>query len=119
MKRNCMILEQDLDSLIQMEMPLQWKKNAVTKWIDGYVRETGRRPDSFTLSKLANYLLKEDLKDRHPDKVSRTEYAILSRDQLVVRERREKGIEYIERLSPANKYPNSNRRKRYVNVKEY
>ncbi|MCG5252606.1 hypothetical protein [Brevibacillus agri] len=56
---------------------------------DEYVASTGERPDGAELERLANAVLHEELTDRHPDKVTREEYPIMSDVQLKLRHDRE------------------------------
>lgn len=57
--------------------------------IDEYVERAGAIPDARILYRLADVILREELTDPHPDKVTREEYPILSRQQLDRRERGE------------------------------
>lgn len=54
--------------------------------IDEYVASTGERPDGAELDRLADAMLHEELTDRHPDKVTREEYPIMSEQQLARRQ---------------------------------
>ncbi|EMT54736.1 hypothetical protein I532_03990 [Brevibacillus borstelensis AK1] len=53
---------------------------------DEYVASTGERPDVAELERLADAVLYEELTDSHPDKVTRTEYPIMSEQQLARRQ---------------------------------
>lgn len=53
------------------------------------MEQTGEIPDSLQLTLLANHILAEELADRCPDKVTNTEYPILSEGQVKLRKRRE------------------------------
>lgn len=48
---------------------------------DKYVSETGERMDNRSLEELGTLLLREELMDKHPDKMSRVEYPIMSDHQ--------------------------------------
>lgn len=45
---------------------------------DAYVDQTGERPDSYQLHRLADVILREELSDPHPDKITRNEFPIMS-----------------------------------------
>jgi len=53
--------------------------------IESYIAATGQRPDSVQLDRLASLCLREELTDRHPDKMSREEFPIMSDEQYVRR----------------------------------
>jgi hypothetical protein len=81
-----------VDQLISTMQPLPWRRHAVDKLIQEYIQETGTRPDSYQLHRLANHLLADELKDKSPDKVSREEFPILSHWQIKTRNKRERNI---------------------------
>lgn len=54
----------------------------VEAMLDLYMEVTGKIPSSYVLTKLGDYLLIETLKDTDVDKVSNTEYPVLSFTQL-------------------------------------
>ncbi len=76
---------------------------------DAYVNETGNIPDGVQLNRLANWLLLKELKDRHPDKVTRAKYPILSKRQLRVRHKREKADEFVEKRAKVGNEKRSRR----------
>lgn len=49
--------------------------------VEQYVELNGERPPASVLSRLATYLLLDNLTDSHPDKMSREEYPIMSYGQ--------------------------------------
>src|SRR5699024_3834509 len=55
--------------------------------VEQYVEINGKRPPSSVLSRLATYLLLDNLTDDFPDKVSRDEYPVLSYTQIGRRRR--------------------------------
>lgn len=74
----------------KLEGSAQWDSRAFRMYIaekmtDAYVEQTGRRPDGTFLERLANVILHEELTDRHPDKMTREEYPILSERQYDLR----------------------------------
>jgi hypothetical protein len=62
----------------------------IDELIESYIAATGQRPDSVQLDRLATLCLREELTDRHPDKMSREEFPIMSDDQLARREEDER-----------------------------
>lgn len=50
--------------------------------VEQYIESNGERPPASVLSRLATYLLLDNLTDSHPDKMSRDEYPIMSYGQL-------------------------------------
>lgn len=60
---------------------------AVGAWADEYVSVHGLRPPAYQLDLLADYILREELTDSHPDKMSREEYPIMSEWQRTRRMR--------------------------------
>ncbi|QGG47685.1 hypothetical protein [Heliorestis convoluta] len=91
--------EEEVDVLIKKEQPLPWRIEAVKILTDIYVQRIGEMPESKQLERLANYILSDELKDRHPDKVANTEYPIFSDVQLKVRQRREVAFEKLEQMA--------------------
>ena len=79
-----------VNELLEEKMPVVWKNKAVQDLTDAYITQTGEIPDSDQLHRLANYILRDDLANKMPDKVSRTEYPFLSRGQLKLRLKRER-----------------------------
>ncbi|ACV64123.1 hypothetical protein Dtox_3397 [Desulfofarcimen acetoxidans DSM 771] len=74
-----------VDKLVSNNMPLPWRNKAIEDLTDAYITQTGEMPDREQLARLANYILQDDFSERLPDKVSRTEYPILSRGQYKLR----------------------------------
>ncbi|QHZ58610.1 hypothetical protein M655_024890 [Brevibacillus sp. NSP2.1] len=62
------------------------RARAIEALIDEYVESIGQRPDAAELERLANAVLHEELTNRHPDKVTREEYPIMSETQLTRRQ---------------------------------
>ena len=79
-----------VDELVLKKTPVPWRNKAITDLTDAYIIQTGETPDSKQLTRLANYILQDDLLEKSPDKVTWTEYPILSRGQLKLRHRRER-----------------------------
>lgn len=77
------------ENLFSKKFPIPWRIKAVDDLCEAYVTQTGEIPDSTQLTLLADYILTEDLTNRCPDKVTNTEYPILSGGQVKLRNRRE------------------------------
>lgn len=71
---------------------------AIQALIDRYVEASGERPDAAQLERLTDYILREELTDRHPDKVTRDEYPFFSAWQLELRHDREVSLWVAECL---------------------
>jgi hypothetical protein len=63
----------------------QSRMKKIDSLIESYIAATGQRPDSVQLDRLATLCLREELTDRHPDKMSREEFPIMSDEQYVRR----------------------------------
>lgn len=59
----------------------QQRVDAVQRLTDAYIEHAGERPDVIQLDRLATLILREELTDSHPDKMSRNEYPLLSSTQ--------------------------------------
>ncbi|MGM1023519.1 MAG: hypothetical protein ACQEXV_24035 [Bacillota bacterium] len=75
--------------LAVQDMPVQFRMSAVDVLTEAYYEQTGERPSADKLSMLADFILRDDLSDRDPDKVTKTEYPFLSKDQIKTRDGRE------------------------------
>ena len=79
-----------LSKLTLSELPTAEERVALAdSIIEEYWQVTGRKPSPGILSRLANYIISEDLKDKAIDKVTNTEYPFLSEYQLKRRERKQ------------------------------
>jgi hypothetical protein len=92
----------EVDQLLAKEMDLQERIKEIDILLESYVVQVGKVPDSEQLSRLADFILAEDLRCNHPDKVSRTDFPILSKGQLKLRYKRERPFDmsqnvYVER----------------------
>lgn len=72
------------------------RMTAAKTLIDEYVVAIGERPDGTILEQLTDYILREELLDPNPHKVSQNEYPIFSARQLSDRYERECGLEIAE-----------------------
>jgi hypothetical protein len=100
----------EVDRLTARDLPVQVRLKVVDDLIEAYFTQTGEIPDSNQLTRLADYLLKDELTDRHPDKVTRTEFPILSGDQQRLRGRRERARD-TSRMTNDTKHRLNGRRK--------
>lgn len=64
--------------------------------IKSWLNAQERQPDPSELERLADYILREELTDSHPDKVTREEYPILSETQLSRRHAKEASEKLVE-----------------------
>ena len=78
-----------VDQLLDRDLCIQARLRATEELTESYAIQTGEVPDGKQLCRLADCLLREDLKNRHPDKVTMTELPILSGGQQRLRGRRE------------------------------
>ncbi|MDP5273211.1 hypothetical protein [Chengkuizengella axinellae] len=107
--------EQEVNELIARDIvDRNERMKAVEAITDAYIDSIGEPPDSVQLERLADYILKEELTDPDPDKITNTEYPFMSEWQMETREKREipnKGIEY-EASADGRDYGIPKRRKR-------
>ena len=81
--------------------------------INEYVYAVGSAPDPIQLERLANYILREELTDPNPYKVSHNEYPVMSEWQLEKRKGREYSLKLAEEVGTDGKnYAPPKRRKR-------
>ncbi|GEK57162.1 hypothetical protein CHL76_02385 [Marinococcus halophilus] len=83
---------------------LQWRIYATDSLISAYVNQTGETPEGRHVNRLANWLLFESLADRHPDKVTREEFPIMTKRQLKTRYSRETADESIPETHTEQNY---------------
>ena len=101
-----------VDELTETKMPVPWRNKAIEDLTDAYVIQTGETPDSGQLTRLANYILQDDLSEKLADKVTRTEYPFLSRGQIKVRLKREWASGEMVNYTKGKK-PSRSRKKNY------
>jgi hypothetical protein len=58
------------------------KKALIESWCESYLLSEGKKPNSYELVMLADWLLEKELKDSSRSKVQKKEYPILSKPQL-------------------------------------
>lgn len=64
------------------EATIEDKNRLIEEWSDHYIETRGKNPSSLDLSKLADWLLADTLKDVSRSKVQNEEFPILSRPQI-------------------------------------
>lgn len=89
-------------SLVSRTLPIEEKIEEVDKLINYYCESIGERPRGKALYKLSNYLLKDDIVDRSPYKMTKSLYPILTKGQEKRRYRRERNFDptILERIEP-------------------
>lgn len=61
---------------------LEEKKSCIELWTEVHYQATGKMPERYELTKLADWLLADELKDKSRSKVQKKEYPILSKSQI-------------------------------------
>lgn len=86
-------LAQYIDGLFTQDkaekLSRQCRLQASDSLIESYVKHTGLRPPGAQLGRLATLILRDELADTHPDKMTREEYPLLSDSQRDEREKDE------------------------------
>ncbi|MEH7116949.1 hypothetical protein V7128_05910 [Neobacillus vireti] len=93
---------EEVDKLIKQDLTDDFKMKLIQTLTDAYINQTGKVPDSYELSRLTTWLVEDKTNDPH--KVSKTEYPILSHDQIKLRRRRELSNDNIENISLSSKH---------------
>jgi hypothetical protein len=99
----------EVDKLIAQDLTVEFKNKLVQGLTDAYVDQTGKVPDSYELERLATWIVED--KSRDPDKVTNTEYPVLSTGQMKLRHRRELVNEHIAETSNSTKHKINGKRK--------
>ena len=105
---------QVVDSILAVEMELLERMKVIDDLLVAYVKQTGEVPDATQINRLTDFILREDLRNRHPDKVTNTDFPFLSGGQQKLRERREVPTD-TARMSGDVKYKLNGRRKTSYN----
>lgn len=84
-----------------------------------YYVEHGKHPETTILDRLATLILQDELAEKHPDKMTRNEYPLLSADQAKVRYDDERSLQAAQDVAVDGvdyriKSRDSNRRMREV-----
>jgi hypothetical protein len=99
---------EEVDKLVKQELTNDFKNKLIQALTDAYIDQTGKVPDSIELSRLATWIVEDKTNDPH--KVSKTEYPILSIDQMKTRWRRETVKEDIGDTSNSGKHKSNGKR---------
>lgn len=102
---------QEVENLLMVVMELPERIKMIDDLLVAYVKQTGEVPDATQINRLTDFILREDLRNRHPDKVTNTEFPILSGGQLKLRGRREMASD-CSRVTTDLKHKINGRRKR-------
>ena len=88
-------LMESIETLEKEALSLSGEQRAelVEQLTEEYYGLTGKFPDKWVLERMSNIILVEIIKDRTPDKLSRTEYPFLSDRQALTRMKRELSLE--------------------------
>jgi hypothetical protein len=79
----------EVEKLLAEGLELKEGIKEIDVLLEAYVSQVGEVPDSQQLTRLANFILQEELKYKHPDKVTKTEFPFLGKRQLITRSKRE------------------------------
>lgn len=77
-----------IKALYKSDDPMEYKKSEVERMIEGYLAATGEYPSESFLEMLADVLLSDMLRDDDLAKIAKTEYPILSENQIKRRKQR-------------------------------
>ncbi|WP_127506886.1 hypothetical protein [Paenibacillus humicus] len=91
---------------------------AINGLTEAYVEDIGERPDAAQLERLADYILREELADPNPYKMTHEEYPFMSEWQFELRRDRETGMkaaEYAGTDGRDHRKPTKRRRTNYEN----
>lgn len=101
---------QEVEKILAVYMELPERMKMIDDLLVAYVKQTGEVPDATQINRLADVILREDLRNRHPDKVTNTEFPFLSGGQQKLRDRREIPTD-TSRMSGDVKYKINGRKK--------
>ncbi|MGF9741621.1 hypothetical protein ABEX38_30085 [Priestia megaterium] len=88
------ILDTDIEKVVAVKElpPLDVRKQQIEYLIEYFWKVTGRKPKSYQLERMADYILADTLRDKATHKVKQTEYPVLSFTQMKLRNRRERRV---------------------------
>jgi hypothetical protein len=98
---------------------IEEKKNLAEAWIELYFQQNGKMPKPLDLTKLADWLLEEELKDVSRSKVQNTEFPFLSKPQIERRYREISMEQDIVDILHKKKMNHSPTRKKATTNSEY
>lgn len=90
------------------------RKKMIDALFDAYIEQTGDIPDGVQVQRLGNWLLLEEMKNNHPDKVTRQEYPFMTKRQLRTRYKRERADEQIPETHTQQKYLGGRKQSNYM-----
>jgi hypothetical protein len=99
----------EVDKLIKQDLTTEFKNKLIQSLTDAYVDQTGEVPDSYELTRLGSWIVEDKVND--PDKVTNTEFPILSEGQHKLRLRRESPNQVIESFSSSSRHKLNGKRK--------
>lgn len=100
----------EVEVILALRMELSDRMKIIDELLMAYVGQTGEVPDTNQINRLTDCILREDLQNHHPDKVTKTEYPFLSGGQQKLRSRREIPTD-TSRMSSDVKYRINGRKK--------
>lgn len=100
---------EEVDQLVKQDLTPEFKNKIVQALTDVYIEETGKVPASFELDRLSTWIVED--KSRNPDKVTNTEFPVLSESQIKLRRRREMVSEHIAETSSSSTHKMNGKRK--------
>lgn len=105
---------EDVTAIISADISDRTERMAAVQTLtDRYMTAHGKAPDEAQLERLANYILREELTDTRPDKVTLEEYPIMSERQLERRRAQEVPLKVAEEYgADGRNYRVPKRRKR-------
>lgn len=109
--------EREVDMLLEIKeiLPLPVRKQQVEDLCELYYQSTGKKPPSYQLERLADYLLADMLRDKDIHKVKNQAYPVLSEGQQKLRNRRERrvGDENLDfiKIKEIDSHPNAFKKK--------
>lgn len=106
--------EREVNEIIDQNIEdRQERIKAIGALVDYYMLYIGEAPDPVQLERLADYILREELNNTHPDKVAREEYPIFSNRQILRRRSGEVPLKVAEEVGTDGRdYKLPTRRKR-------
>lgn len=110
---------EEVQKLDVQRLTVEFKCWIVKQLVESYFDQVGEYPDSFQLTELADWILLEY--ENEPDKVTNTEYPVLSKRQLMRRQIREFSNDEVEKWSSSGKHKINGKRKpkRFMVFGEY
>lgn len=86
-----MTFEQIVDELEKTlpDKPLEERIEKINEVCEDHVKRTGKKPDSYQLTRLSNLILLEDLKNKDSHKTQKSEYPFHSAPQAKRRRKKE------------------------------